>query len=105
MTDMTPRYLARLALARLIKPYDKEVIFHVFCEIERTPHLRKAYDELLETYDQGGLNKQIGIAVSSTLKATATGRKDVRDVCEIVSSPSVLEGIKSNWKWEWEYDE
>lgn len=34
---MDPYYSARLALARLPRPYTDEVILHVFCEIERTP--------------------------------------------------------------------
>ena len=100
---MKPRYLARLALARLQRPYKKQVIFHVFCEIERTPHLRRAYDELLEEYDQGGLNSQIGLAISDTLNATAGKQMNVEDICEIVKWPSELSDIDSNWEWEWEY--
>ncbi|MCY4514347.1 MAG: hypothetical protein OXC69_04330 [Candidatus Tectomicrobia bacterium] len=101
---MDAAYLARLALARLPKPYTKEVTLHVFCEIERTPHLRKAYDKLLEkdnTYrTAGGLNSRIGNTVSTTLQATKGRQIDARDICEIVKWPSVLSNINSEWEWE-----
>lgn len=104
---MSPRYLARLALARLPRPYTEEVILHVFCEIERTPHLREAYNGLMRewwtdegAYEQQGLNGQISKAVRETLQANAVGQFDARDICEIVQWPSRLEGIKSNWTWE-----
>lgn len=103
---MTPQYLARLALARLLRPYNEEVIFHVFCEIERTPHLRRAYDRLLEgdnAYTKEGLNQEIGKSIARTLKATALKQINVEEVCEIVKWPSVLSDIDSDWKWEWEY--
>ena len=99
---MAPRYLARLALARLPRPYTEEVILHVFCEIERTPHLRKAYKALLKgdnAYTQSGLNSQISQSVSGTLKAEAGERTDVTDICEIVRGVSKLDDIDSDWSW------
>ena len=57
-----PEYLAKLALYRLPKPYTDEVILHVFCEIDRTPHLRRAYDGLMvgeNGYTHVGLNREI----------------------------------------------
>lgn len=100
---MDPQYLARLALARLPRPYTDEVILHVFCEIERTPHLRKAYNSLLkgdDAYTKGGLNSQIAQSVSSTLDAEAGERMDAGDICEIVGTVSRLEGIDSDWTWD-----
>ena len=104
MTDMTPRYLARLALARLPRPYTGEVTLHVFCEIERTPHLRRAYDGLMEGengYTHEGLNQEIGKAVRKTLEATTGDQIHTEDVCELVVWPSKLHNINSDWKWEY----
>lgn len=104
---MNPRYLARLALARLPRPYTDQVILHVFCEIERTPHLREAYDGLMRRwwfdegpYTQQGLNSQISQSVRSTLQATTGERIDVIDICEIVEGVSLLDDIKSDWSWD-----
>lgn len=102
---MTPLLLARMALRRLPRPYTEEVSFHVFCELERTPHLRKAYDELLEgenAYTPDGLNKEIGKAVRSTLNASANGQIDVRKASELVKFPSKLTNINPDWKRKWE---
>lgn len=102
-----PRYLARCALARLPRPYTDEVILHVFCEIERTPHLRKAYTKLKDgtvaDYTSGGLNSQIAQGVARTLNAEAGERMNVEDMCEIVGSVSLLDGIESNWSWDDDY--
>lgn len=100
---MKPQSLARLALSRLPRPYTDEVILHVFCEIERTPHLRKHYDALLtckKPYEQRGLNSQIAQSVSRTLRAKAGGQIDVSDVCEIIGTVSRLKGVKSDWTWQ-----
>lgn len=99
----TPKYLARSALARLPKPYTEEVILHVFCEIERTPHLRKAYKALMkgtDAYTQTGLNSQIARSTCATLKAEAGERMDVKGICEIVRSVSKLDDIDSDWIWD-----
>ena len=96
---MTPTYLAQLALARLPKPYTDEVTLHVFCEIERTPHLRRAYDGLLDAYDHAGLNQQIGRTFKQTLNAKSGDRMDVRDTCEIVTNVTLLGDINSDWEW------
>ena len=100
---MTPRYLARLALARLPRPYTDQVILHVFCEIERTPHLREAYNGLLrfreDPYTQQGLNGQISKNVRETLDAETGGQIDVTDICEIVEGVSLLHEIDSDWEW------
>ena len=100
---MTPEYLAKLALSCLPKPYTNEVILHVFREIERTPHLRKAYDGLMvgeNGYKHGGLNIQISYLVSTTLKAQhSKERIHVEDVCEIVRSVTRLDKFDSNWSW------
>ena len=97
---MTPNHLARQALARLPRPYTDEVTLHVFCEIERTPHLRRSYDALIDGrgYTQDGLNTQIGKAVKDTLGAEPTGQFDAEDACEIVRWPSRLRDIKSDWR-------
>ena len=79
--------------------YTDEVTFHVFCEIERTPHLRRAYDELLDDYDQGGLNRQIGRSIRATLNAVSGERMSVVDTCEIVANVRRLDGIDSDWSW------
>ena len=101
---MTPEYLAKLALSRLPKPYTDEVILHVFREIERTPHLRKAYDGLMvgeNGYHHGGLNIQISYLVRTTLNAQISQVKiPVKDdVCEIVGSVTRLDDFDSNWSW------
>ena len=99
---MNPSYLARLALARLPRPYTDEVVLHVFCEIERTPHLREAYNGLLkwENYKKVGLNREISKAVGRTLNAETGDSIPVWDTCEIVGSVSKLEGIESDWSWD-----
>ena len=98
---MDPTYLAKLALSRLPRPYTDEVTLHVFCEIERTPHLRKAYEGLMEGedgYTQHGLNIQIAKAVSSTLDAEHDGESiPVEDICEIVQSVTRLTTFDSDW--------
>lgn len=93
--------LAKLALARLPKPYTDEVLLHVFCEIERTPHLRRDYDQLIEVkgYAHAGLNSLIAKAITKTLKAIPYGKLDVSGVCEIVNTPSRLHGVDSEWSW------
>ncbi|MCY4421377.1 MAG: hypothetical protein OXC42_09075 [Gammaproteobacteria bacterium] len=100
---MNPKYLAKLALSRLPKPYTDEVILHVFCEIERTPHLRRAYDGLMvgkDGYKHGGLNIQISQRVSDTLNAQHSEERIlVEDVCEIVRSVTRLDDFDSNWSW------
>lgn len=103
---MNANYLARLALARLPRPYTDEVILHVFCEIERTPHLRHLYDGLMDdrlnpdSYTKDGLNQQIGRSVRETLNAVASDRFDVTGICELVGSATRLSGIKSDWTWD-----
>ena len=100
---MDPEYLAKLALSRLPKPYTDEVILHVFCEIERTPHLRMAYDGLMmgeNGYTHGGRNGEISKWVSVTLNAQHSKENiDVKDVCEIVKSVKRLDDFDSNWSW------
>ena len=88
---MSPDDLARVALARLPKPYTDEVTLHVFCEIERTPHLRLIYDQLDEHMDHKWLNSRIGKVIAETLNATRNGKIEVEDgTCEIVKGPSRL---------------
>lgn len=102
---MDATHLAKLALARLPRPYTDQVILHVFCEIERTPHLRATYDNLTvigdPPYDKGGLNIQIARAVNATLNATSSGSIPVSGICEIVGSVSLLQDIKDHdWVWD-----
>ena len=97
---MDASHMARVALARLPRPYTDEVTLHVFCEIERTPHLRLQYDQLADTMGKGPLNRQIGRVVRKTLKAAAIGKIVAPDVCEIVTGPSRLVGIDSDWTWD-----
>ena len=101
---MTPEYLAKLALSRLPKPYTDEVILHVFCEIERTPHLRGAYDGLMvgeNGYTHVGLNREISYLVRTTLNAQNSQERipAKEDVCEIVKSVTRLDDFDSNWSW------
>ena len=96
---MEPRDLAQLALARLPRPYTDEVTMHVFCEIERTPHLRLHYDQLEELKGRDPLNQQIGKAVKETLNATSVEQFNVEGVCELVKWPSRLKNVKSDWTW------
>ena len=72
---MNANYLARLALARLPRPYTDEVILHVFCEIERTPQpptpLQRAYGwqaESRSVHQRQGLNQQIGMISTGNLE-------------------------------------
>ena len=96
---MTPQDLARIALARLPRPYTAEVTLHVFCEIERTPRLRTLYDQLVKARNQASVNIRIGRAIRSTLKARSAGQmRDVGDVCKIVKNPSLLVGIDPDWR-------
>ena len=102
---MTPTYLAKLALSRLPKPYTDEVILHVFCEIERTPHLRKAYDKKRDKVGNH-VNRQIGKAVSETLSAQSDkGRmRDIesRGICQIVDTVTRLADFDADWSWSHE---
>lgn len=100
-----PEYLARIALSRLPRPYTAEVILHVFCEIERTPHLRNRYDKLLKgpnAYAKQGLNSQIAMAVSRTLNAATEEEKidTTGGICKLVNSVSRLSDIDSDWEWD-----
>jgi len=103
---MDAKTLARLALARIPKPYKEQVVLHVFCEIERTPHLRGIYDNLSvigeQPYDPGGLNQQISIAVKATLKAETTGQLVLPDqnICQLVGSVALLGRITQDWEWD-----
>lgn len=93
-------YLARLALSRLPRPYTDEVVLHVFCEIERTPHLRKRYEALIAATNKGQVNREISRVVTGVLGAVTSESMDVSDICEIVSSVSRLAvGIDSDWSW------
>ncbi|MXY04791.1 MAG: hypothetical protein F4171_15690 [Gammaproteobacteria bacterium] len=92
--DITREELVEIALFRLPRPYTPEVTLHVFCEIERTPRLLRAYERLTGEYGKNQLNQWIGQAVKDMLGAESSGQMDyVADVCEIVKWPSRLVNI------------
>ena len=95
--------LARMALSRLPRPFTDEVVLHVFCEIERTPHLLKAYEGLLNYSgrykDRRALNIDISSRVKYALKAKKVGSIEARG-CEIVGSVARLDGIDPGWEWD-----
>lgn len=102
---MDARDLAELALSRLPKPYTSEVVLHVFCEIERTPHLLKLYhgmmDGTVNSYiSQSTLNREVTKGTQHTLGARIAGRIDAR-ACDIVGSTvRSLTDIDSGWRWD-----
>lgn len=101
---MDGKHLARLALSGLPRPYTEEVVLHVFCEIERTPHLLNMYQELLNDKDRykdrRALNIDISKRVRDALSSKKVGVVDAR-ACKIVkSNVARLANINSNWHWE-----
>ena len=102
---MDASYLARLALSRLPRPYSEEIILHVFCEIERTPHLLGEYMKLLQgqdAYMKQGLNSQVAKTVRETLNADTHGERidTTGGICTLVDGVSRLRDIESDWSWE-----
>ena len=67
--------LARMALSRLPRPFTDEVVLHVFCEIERTPHLLKAYEGLLNYSGRYKDRRALNIDISSRVKVRAEGQE------------------------------
>ena len=93
--------LAKEALRRLPKPYTPEATLHVFCEIERTPHLRKQYDEMVAKLDS--VNREIGRTVAGTLGTEGTAEKiqaRKQGLCGIVGSVSLLDAARINHDWK-----